>query len=54
MPSRSVPVALLLLLAISTAFAGGGTLPFVTDHDQGLAEAKRTGKAAFVYITADW
>ena len=54
MPKMLVLAVLLLLLASSTALAGGGTLPFVKDHDQGLAEAKRTGKAAFIYFTADW
>ena len=55
MPRRLVSVGLRLLLAFSTVLAaGGGTLPFVTDHDRGLAEAKRTGKAVFVYFTADW
>jgi hypothetical protein len=55
MPRRLVLAGLLVLLAISTVLAaGGGTLPFVTDHDRGLAEAKRTGKAVFVYFTADW
>ena len=49
-----VPAGLLVLLAFSAALAAGGTLPFVTDHDKGIAEAKRTGKAGFVYFTADW
>ena len=52
--TESPPAGLLVLLAFSAALAAGGTLPFVTDHDKGIAEAKRTGKAGFVYFTADW
>lgn len=53
--SRKTITAMALVLLVGAAVAGGGgKLPFLTDHDAGLSEAKQSGKPTFIYFTADW
>ena len=43
-----------LVLGASTAFAGGGgELPFSTDVEKGMADARQKGKAVILYFTRD-
>ncbi len=54
MPRKAITAMALVLLIGGAAVAGAGKLPFLTDYDAGLKEAKQTGKPAFVYFSADW
>jgi hypothetical protein len=52
---KTILVVAVGLLAFAAAHAeDGGKLPWVKDHAKGIEQAKKTGKPAVVYFTADW
>lgn len=55
MTRNAILVAAVGLLALAAAHADdGGKLPWGKDYAQGLEQAKKTGRPAVVYFTADW
>ncbi len=47
-------LAALLAFPAAASAQHGGKLPWIEDGARGMEEARKTGKNALLYFTADW